>query len=101
MEDRKMSIELVKEAMESGARRKRACELLGISLRTLQRWEMGPGIGDQRQGPNRRPASALSEAEKQLIVAVATSPQFRDLSANQIVPLKHQLPQGVQHYSFS
>lgn len=87
MEDRKMCIELVKEAVESGARRKKACELLGISLRTLQRWEFEPGRGDQRQGPNRRPVNALSEAEKMLIVAVATSPQFRDLSASQIVPI--------------
>ncbi|KKL62931.1 hypothetical protein LCGC14_2180200 [marine sediment metagenome] len=87
MEERTMCIELVKEAMESGARRNKACEVLGISLRTLQRWELGPGIGDQRQGPHRRPVSALSEAEKQLIVAVATCPQFRDLSATQIVPI--------------
>ena len=59
-------------------------KVLGISIRTLQRWELGPGIADQRQGPNRRPVSALSEAEKQLIVAIATSPQFRDLSSSQI-----------------
>ncbi len=49
MEDRKMCIELVKEAVGSGARRKQSCEMVGISLRTLQRWEMEPGIGDQRQ----------------------------------------------------
>ncbi len=73
--------------MGSGARRKQSCEVLGISIRTLQRWEMEPGRGDQRQGPNRRPVSVLSEAEKQLIVAVATSPQFRDLSSSQIVPI--------------
>lgn len=87
MDDRKRCIELVKEAVEAGARRKKACELLGISLRTLQRWELEPEREDQRQGPNKRPVIALSEAEKLLVVAVATSPQFRDLSASQIVPI--------------
>jgi putative transposase len=87
LKDRKMCIELVKEAVEAGAKRKQACEMLGISLRTLQRWKLDPERGDQRQGPNRRPVNALSEAEKMLVVAVATSPRFRDLSASQIVPI--------------
>jgi len=90
LDDRKRCIELVKEAVEAGARRKKACELLGISLRTLQRWELEPEREDQRQGPNKRPVIALSEAEKLLVVAVndqGCSPQFRDLSASQIVPI--------------
>jgi len=78
---------LVGEATEHGARGSKACEVLGISLRTLQRWQKDPGEGDQRAGPNSVPANSLSEAEKMLVVAVATSPQFRDLSPAQIVPI--------------
>ena len=75
---------MTREAVESGARRHKACDILGISVRTLQRW---PEKEDQRAGPNSRPGNSLSEAEKMLVVAVATSPCFRDLSPSQIVPI--------------
>jgi transposase InsO family protein len=80
-------MELVEEAAENGARRCKACEVLGLSLRTLQRWQKQPDEGDRRAGPNRDPANSLSEEEKMLVIAVATSPQFRDLSPAQIVPI--------------
>ena len=87
MVDRKRCIELVDEAVDCGARRNKACKMLGISVRTLQRWEKEPEKEDRRQGPNSKPENALSEAEKMLIIAVATSPQFKDLSPSQIVPI--------------
>ncbi len=87
MQERKRCIELVGEARESGARGQKACEILGVSLRTLQRWQKEPEEGDQRAGPKRRPSNSLSEAERQLVVSVATSPGFRDLSPAQIVPI--------------
>ncbi len=87
MEARARCIELVKEAVESGARRHKACEILEISVRTLQRWEKGPDKGDQRAGPKSKPANSLSEAEKMLVVAVASSPWFRDLTPSQRVPI--------------
>jgi len=87
VENRKRCIRLVDEAVESGARRWKACEILGISERTLQRWEAEPGKEDQRQGPNSKPENALSEAEKMLIIAVASCPEFKDLPPAQIVPI--------------
>ena len=78
---------MVREAVEAGARRFKACEVLEISVRTLQRWEKVPEEEDQRRKPKSKPKNSLSEAEKQLILAVATSPRFRDLSASQIVPI--------------
>ena len=80
-------MDLVREAAENGARRSKACDVLGLSLRTLQRWQKQPNKGDRRAGPNRSPANSLSEEEKMLLVAVATSPQFRDLSPAQIVSI--------------
>jgi putative transposase len=79
-----MIITLVDEAVAAGARRKRACELLGLAVRTLERW--ADGGEDGRHGPKRVPANRLSEAERRRVVAIATSPEFRDLSPKQIVP---------------
>jgi putative transposase len=80
-------VELIEEAVDSGARRVAAVRMLGISLRTLQRWEVSACREDQRRGPLGRPENALSEAERALVVAVASCPTFRDLPACQIVPI--------------
>ena len=82
-----MAIELIKEAVTAGARRSKACEILEITLRTLQRWESSGGGGDQRRGPIGGPENALSAAERALVVAVATSMMYRDLPPSQIVPI--------------
>jgi len=80
-------IELARQAVENGARRQKACEMLGISVRTLQRWEREPDKEDQRAGPKSEPENSLSEAEEKLVVAVANSPCYRELSPSQIVPI--------------
>jgi putative transposase len=63
-----------------------ACRILGVSIRTIQRWRLQGGGEDERQGPRREPANKLSEAERQEVLAVATSAEFRDQSPKQIVP---------------
>ncbi len=42
--DRRRALELDEEAIAQGARREKACELLGISARTYQRWTREGGI---------------------------------------------------------
>lgn len=79
-----MICQLVDEAVTAGARRWRACELLGLSARTLERW-VGGG-DDGRHGPKRAPANRLSDRERRRLIAVATSPEFRDASPKHIVP---------------
>jgi len=81
------AVELIQEAVHSGAPRVAAARMLGISLRTLQRWESSGCREDQRRGPQGVPQNALSEAERALVVSVASSPMFRDLPACQIVPI--------------
>ena len=76
--------ELVEEAVAAGARRWRACEVLGLAVRTLERW--GDVDDDGRHGPNTVPANKLSDAEREKLIAIATSPEFRDHSPSQIVP---------------
>jgi transposase InsO family protein len=75
---------LVAEAVTAGARRWRACELLGIAVRTLERW--GDDRQDGRHGPKSEPANKLSATERRRILAVATSAEFRDESPKQMVP---------------
>lgn len=85
MADRQSCIELVREARASGARRQESCAVLEVSLRTVERWEKEPDKGDQRRGPVRGCGHALSAQEKQAIVKVSNSPEYRDQSPWQIV----------------
>ncbi|WP_157370678.1 IS3 family transposase [Vulgatibacter incomptus] len=85
-EERKVILELLDEAVVSGARFERACEEIGLSARSVQRWRAG-AEDDLRCGPLTAPRNKLSEAEQQRILALVTSPRFRDLSPAQIVPL--------------
>lgn len=75
---------LVVEAMAQGARQEAVCARLGVSERTLQRWQHS--AQDGRHGPHSTPANKLSELERKLLVAAANSPEFRDVSPKQIVP---------------
>lgn len=83
--DRTESILLINEACTSGARREKCCELLELSIRTLERWEQKPGLEDGRKGPHHSP-HALTAEEKDLIISVSNSEKYRDLSPAKIVP---------------
>lgn len=74
----------IAEAVAAGASRTKACEVIGLPPRTLQRW--AHKADDGRHGPKHIPANKLSAAERRRVVAVATSTEFRDQSPKQIVP---------------
>jgi transposase InsO family protein len=76
--------ELIDEAVVAGAGRAAACKLLGLSVRTLERWD--GDREDSRRGPKSPPANKLTEAERRRVIAIATSAEFRDQSPKQIVP---------------
>lgn len=78
-------MDLIEEAVCAGARVDQACELLGISARSVARWRRKPA--DQRTGPLTAPSSRLSEEEEREVLRVANLPEYRDLSPRQIVPL--------------
>ena len=78
--------ELILEAVAAGARLERACAVVGVSARTLQRWALPGAEEDRREGPRRAPGNKLSEAERRKVVAWANAPEHRDLSPKQIVP---------------
>ena len=79
-----MIVEYLDEAVAAGARRSKACEVVGLPARTPQRW--AHKSDDGRHGPKHTPANKLSEAERRQVVTVATSVEFRDQSPKQIVP---------------
>jgi len=76
---------LIEEAVANGARRAPACAVLGVSVRTLERWRAGASE-DGRQGPRTRPANALSAPERATLLATVNSATYCDLSPHQIVP---------------
>ena len=83
-EDRELVRELIEEAVDAGARLAPACKVIGLDVRTVQRWRRG--LEDGRNGPKRRPANQLGESERCRVIEIANSPEFRDLSPKQIVP---------------
>lgn len=86
--DRMRAIELIKEAVTSGARESLACKEMGISQRTLQRWrsDLTP-FEDQRPLAERPvPKNKLSENERETIVRTVNQPEFKSLPPSQIVP---------------
>ena len=81
-----MTLDLIDEATLSGARLEKACDVLGLSDRTLQRWRKQDGGEDQRRGPTHKPQKAFSEQERQKVLKTVNSPELRNLSPKQIVP---------------
>lgn len=81
-----MIVGLIDEAVGAGARLRVACRELGLNERTIQRWRTPGGAQDSRHGPRTVPANKLSVEERQKILEIVNSPEFRDLSPHQIVP---------------
>lgn len=82
-----MILALLHEAVQAGARLEKSCELMGLSTRTVERWRLAQGGGqDGRSCGDRVPANKLHEQERAKVLEVANMPAFRDLSPKQIVP---------------
>jgi putative transposase len=84
--DKQETIILIKEASEAGCRVQPACELLGIDIRTLQRWSKGNNLKDKRHGPITAPPNKLTDKERAYILEVANSPEYYNQAPSQIVP---------------
>ena len=86
MQTKKRCIELVGEAVGNGARKRKACEILGVSARTMERWEGRPEKSDLRMGPITEPTNKLALQERKQVIEICTSEGFKDLAPTQIVP---------------
>lgn len=82
-----MILGLVHEALDGGARLSKACEILDLHPRTVQRWRT-QGIGeDRRCGPRTPPSNKLSAVERKRILQTVNGDEFQSLSPKQIIPL--------------
>jgi putative transposase len=86
--DRENAVKLINEAVKAGARLFKACEELGISKRTYNRWkETDSEYIDKRTFCERpEPANKLTPEEKQEILEVVHSEKYSELPPSQIVP---------------
>ncbi len=86
--ERQLIVAWLGSAVAAGARKIRACQEIGLSLRTLQRWTETEVIqADARTIVTRpTPRNALSEVERQTIVTLCNSPEYAHLPPSQIVP---------------
>jgi putative transposase len=86
--ERQPIVSWIEEASLAGARRATACVLLGITLRTLQRWrQSGETAEDGRRARDFTPPNKLSDPERQAVLAMANSAEFAALPPSQIVPI--------------
>lgn len=85
--ERSQIVVLIKEASKSGARRHKSCEILGLALRTLERWEKEKGLIDKRKNAGRVPMNKLTEEQRNKVLITANSRPYQHLPVSQIVPL--------------
>jgi putative transposase len=79
----------IDEACAAGTRREPACAVLGLTLRSVQRWVADGELkadGRQAAAQRRTPANAFTPDERAQVLAMVNRPAFADLSPKQIVP---------------
>ena len=82
-------IKLLDEASHDGARQEEICAVLGITLRTIQRWRKEGGIKEDGRflaAQKRIPANRITAKERQTILDLSNSPEFASRPPSQIVP---------------
>ena len=89
--ERQALLALLAEACNAGSRLRPACAQIGLSERTVQRWQQpaAQADGDLRASDKRvasPPPNRLSDAERQAALALVNSEAFKDLPPSQIVP---------------
>ncbi len=86
--DRRNTVELIDKAVCSGARQRKACEVVGISLRTYKRWTVAGTVKIDGRTTAQRPSpkNKLSKIEEDQIIATCNSPEYASLPPSQIVP---------------
>ena len=85
-EQRARIVVIVREAIQSGARKRKCGEVIEISVRTLQRWERRK-TRDRRKGSLKTVTRKLSEQERSEVISAACSIEFRDYNPHEIVAI--------------
>ena len=83
-------LELIDQACRASARLHKACAIIGLAARTVQRWlRHEHHDGDHRVADKRvayTPAHKLSETERVAALLILNSEELKDLPPSQIVP---------------
>src|SRR5665647_17186 len=82
-------IVMLDEAVEAGARLFKACEVVKLSIRTVQRYRQFDEVmpdGRKAAAIGRIPGNRLSEQERTEVLETANLPAFANLPPSQIVP---------------
>ena len=81
-------MKLIDEAVDSGARKHKACGIVGVSVRTYQRWiENGEVKADARPTAIKpTPTHALSHEERKQVLETLNSSVYKSLPPSQVVP---------------
>lgn len=82
-----MLVELIDQAVASGAPLGKACAVVGLAPTTVARWRARPDVEDRRRGPNTRPRNSLSSSERENVVAVMNAPEHSSMAPSTLVPL--------------
>jgi len=90
LEDRQIVAHDIRIAHANGARLRPACDLAGIDLRTLQRWQAHAGLTAGNGRPLAvcpKPSHALTPDERAQLLAVANEARFASVPPARIVPM--------------
>ncbi|AHM57704.1 hypothetical protein EAL2_808p01990 (plasmid) [Peptoclostridium acidaminophilum DSM 3953] len=87
-QDRAIAIQLIEEATVNGAREHNACEVIGISHRTLFRWRSNKAPNEDQRPHAKRPMphNKLTDDEQAKVIEIVNQPEFKSLPPSQIVP---------------
>lgn len=88
LENRRLMVDSVLEAVESGASKARACETIELNIRTFQRWIKGDDVQPDRRPTAKRPApkNKFSKREYQAILDCCNNKEYESMPPCQIVP---------------
>ena len=87
---RSTQVEVILQACESSARLHMAYSLIGLHLRTLQRWQSPARPSGNRQVSTKRraisPANKFSQTKREAALTLLKNDEFKDMPLSQIVP---------------
>lgn len=76
------------EAKDSGARQSMICQILGLTPKTIQRWDKPDKLPcDGRKARQFTPPTKITKDERQHIIRICNSTEFCEMTPNQIVPI--------------
>jgi putative transposase len=96
-----MILDLIRHARAEGLPTEKACQVLGLSPRTVQRWQTGPTVPPASIpfSMRTRPYNALTETEAEAVLALIKSPAHADASCRELALAlqKSPIPTYVSH----